>query len=163
MQQRIGRGAFSSVHKAHCITTGTDVAIKIMDLEGINSSIEDVMQEVFTMRLSSHPNVLACYCSFVDGDKLWLVTQLMDKGSCLRVMHLAKSHGMGDGESAYRNSPQVDCVLITQHMYTGMDEAWVAYIIGQTLHGLKYLHDHGQIHRDIKAGNILVDTAGNVR
>lgn len=91
--------------KAACAARETHVAIKVMDLEGINSSIEDITQEVLTMRLSNHPNVLPLYCSFVSGDELWLVTQLMDKGSCLRVMNLAKNQGFGAGES--RKS--VDC------------------------------------------------------
>jgi serine/threonine-protein kinase OSR1/STK39 len=45
----------------------------------------------------------------------------------------------------------------------GMNEEWLAYILQQTLCGLDYLHEKGHIHRDIKCGNILVDSAGGVR
>lgn len=110
-----------------------------MDLENISTSFEDILQEVQTMRLCDDDNVLRCYCSFVHLDQLWLVTQLMDKGSCLRVMNLSAAMGYGDG----------------------MNEEWLAYILKEALQGLKYLHDSGQIHRDIKSGNILLDSNGN--
>lgn len=93
------------------------------------------------MRSIEDENVLRCYGSFVHKHKLWLITQLMDKGSCLRVMNVAKKLGFGEG----------------------MNEDWLAYILKEALQGLNYIHEHGLIHRDIKSGNILLDSEGNVR
>lgn len=94
------------------------------------------------MKLSDNNNILRCYCSFVESNQLWLVMQLMDLGSCLRVMNISKSR---------------------LHMGEGLNEEWIGYILSEAVHGLNYLHSNGQIHRDIKSGNILIDSQGNVR
>lgn len=138
--EQIGQGAFAKVYKATCLQKQQDVAIKIMDLEKITTSFEDIMAEVQTMKMTNHPNVLKCYCSFVHEDQLWLVMQLMNKGSCLHVMNLLKRRGLGEG----------------------FKEEFCAVILREALQGLQYFHENGQIHRDIKAGNILLDSEGHV-
>ena len=66
--------------------------------------------------------------------------QLMDKGSCLHVMNVLKRKGLGEG----------------------LKEEFCAIILKEALQGLRYFHENGQIHRDIKAGNILLDSSGKV-
>jgi serine/threonine-protein kinase OSR1/STK39 len=50
--------------------------VVVMDLETISTTFEDILQEVQTMRLCDHPNIIRCYVSFVDADKLWLGLQV---------------------------------------------------------------------------------------
>ena len=99
-----------------------------------------LQQEVQIMQLASHPNILACYCSFVAREDLWLVMRFMNKGSCLHVLRCISNRGAG----------------------AGMLEHLVATILRDTLSGLQYFHSTGKIHRDIKAGNILLDDNGSV-
>lgn len=43
------------------------------------------------------------------------------------------------------------------------EEEFIATILMNTLKGLEYLHCNKKIHRDVKAGNILMDTSGNIK
>eukprot|EP00573_Skeletonema_grethae_P003294 CAMPEP_0201691250 /NCGR_PEP_ID=MMETSP0578-20130828/4452_1 /ASSEMBLY_ACC=CAM_ASM_000663 /TAXON_ID=267565 /ORGANISM="Skeletonema grethea, Strain CCMP 1804" /LENGTH=566 /DNA_ID=CAMNT_0048176411 /DNA_START=65 /DNA_END=1765 /DNA_ORIENTATION=+ len=205
---RIGQGAFASVWRArirrrikndgennegaesskkpveiHC-------AIKIMDLEHVNINISDIRLEVQTMRLSSHPNVLVCHTSFVRDTDLWLVTQLMSKGSSLHCLQSARAKLLTNAaaNAAAAETTNIPDGGIPLHpatfSYTTDDavlegglaayssiispeallfEAHITYILYETLLGLKYIHDNGQIHRDVKAGNLLLDGNANVR
>ena len=65
---------------------------------------------------------------------------LKAKGSCLHAMNVAKWLGLGEG----------------------LREPWLAYVLQRALRGLQYFHDQGHIHRDIKAGNILLGARGDV-
>lgn len=119
--------------KARCPSKGpgVNVAIKVMSLENITTSLEEIQAEVKTMKLSRHENVLDLFCCFVVRSSLWLVTPLMDKGSCYYCLRtLRKLHHWSDGQ--------------------GLPEDVIATILKETLQGLDYIHGHGQIHRDVK-------------
>ena len=100
------------------------------------------------MRLSSHQNILACFTSFTQDTNLLLVTQLMDKGSSLQCI-----------QSARLKLQQQQKILRDGTIATF--EEHTTYILYETIMGLKYIHENGQIHRDVKAGNILLDSEAN--
>jgi len=140
IKSQIGQGAFARVFAATCIPKGRECAIKVIELDNLTSSLEDIYQEVRVMSLSKHPNVLRAFACFVVKKSLWLVTPLLRKGSCLRILRVLKRAGLGDG----------------------IPEAHIAVILKATLEGLAYLHSKNKVHRDIKASNLLVDETGNV-
>lgn len=153
---KIGQGAFASVWRASTTVTLPELAgdsddkqqqecaIKILNLDHVDSNLSEIRLEVQAMRLSSHPNVLSCFTAFVQSTDLWLVTQLMRKGSSLHCIQGARRR-------------------LRQENKTIRMEDHILYIMHETLLGLQYIHENGQIHRDIKAGNILLDANGDVR
>lgn len=135
--EEIGRGAYAVVYRAICKPLDQVVAIKCMDLEACNCSLESVSKEAQLMSLIDHPNVMKAYCSFNVDHFLWVVMPYMDGGSCLHIMKVSYPDGL--------------------------EESVIATILKETLKGLDYLHQQQQIHRDVKAGNILVDANGAVK
>ena len=140
--EKIGEGAFAKVYRGTCELNGEKktIAVKVIDLEKVTCGIDDIRTEVTTMKQCVHPNVLACHACFTVDEQLWLIMPYMDHGSCLHILRRMKRLGHQEGLPA----------------------DWVRYILSEALKGVKYLHDQGLIHRDIKAGNILVDSSGRV-
>ncbi|CAG8521280.1 14813_t:CDS:2, partial [Acaulospora colombiana] len=133
----IGYGASAIVYGAIYRPLNKTVAVKMIDLDYFErDQIDEVRRETQLMSLSKHPNILRVYCSFVNESKLFIVTPYMSAGSCSDIM-----------KTAYPD---------------GFEETVIATILKQALQGLDYLHKHGQIHRDVKAGNLLVDEDGTV-
>ncbi|XP_047049700.1 serine/threonine-protein kinase BLUS1-like [Lolium rigidum] len=135
---KIGSGVSAVVYKAACLPLGSaPVAIKAIDLERSRANLEDVWREAKAMALLSHANVLRAHCSFTVGSHLWVVMPFMAAGS----LHSILAHGFPDG----------------------LPEPCIAVVLKETLRALCYLHEQGRIHRDIKAGNVLVDSDGSVK
>jgi len=182
---KVGRGAFATVWRAECYAPSqSDIvqvqpsqqlqqkededqqkkkkrfcAIKVLDLEHVDTNFCDIRLEVQTMRLSSHPNIVSIYTSFIQGSNLWLVMQLMNKGSSLHCLQSARMI-----YHKYNNHQRLSSSEQVQQQQTKIRmEPHITYILHETILGLKYIHDNGQIHRDVKAGNILLDAQGNVR
>mmetsp|Transcript_2471 Transcript_2471/g.6654 ORF Transcript_2471/g.6654 Transcript_2471/m.6654 type:complete len:351 (-) Transcript_2471:65-1117(-) len=133
---RIGHGAFATVHKAKVkagTKEGTEVAVKIIELEEFaDSSLEEIRRELQMMRMCRHENVIAYHVAFPAKRQMWLVMPLLAGGSCANVMRARQSTGGFE------------------------DEGIIAYILRETAKAIKYFHDNMQIHRDLKAGNILL-------
>ncbi|KAJ6301986.1 hypothetical protein OIU77_016153 [Salix suchowensis] len=137
LYEEIGEGVSATVYRALCIPFNQIVAIKVLDLEKCNNDLDGIRREVQTMSLIDHPNVLRAHCSFTAGHSLWVVMPYMAGGSCLHIM-----------KSAF---PE------------GFEEPVIATLLRETLKALVYIHEHGHIHRDVKAGNILIDSDGTVK
>ncbi|KAH7435045.1 hypothetical protein KP509_06G046700 [Ceratopteris richardii] len=137
LMEEVGQGASAVVYKAKCIPFNEIVAVKVLDMDRCNNSLDDIRREAQTMSLINHPNVLNAHCSFVVDHDLWVVMPYMEGGSCLHIM-----------KSAYPD---------------GFEEPIIATVLRESLKALDYLHHHGHIHRDVKAGNILINAHGAIK
>ncbi|KAK4397991.1 Serine/threonine-protein kinase fray2 [Sesamum angolense] len=157
--EEVGFGASATVYRAIYLPSNEEVAVKCLDLDRCGSnlfeahgsdcseyiaeveeefgSVDDIRREAQTMTLIDHPNIIKAYCSFVVDCNLWVVMPFMAEGSCLHLMMIAYPEGF--------------------------EESAIGSILKETLKALEYLHRHGHIHRDVKAGNILMDSNGEVK
>ncbi|KAL0248950.1 hypothetical protein GEMRC1_004184 [Eukaryota sp. GEM-RC1] len=135
IQQQIGAGASATVYRALCESLNIEVAIKVVDLDSASSSMDEIRKELQVMSSCNHSNIVTYYVSFVHQQSLWLVMPLL-LGSLRDIMKAVNP--------------------------SGLDEISIATILREVLKSLDYLHKNGQIHRDIKAGNILLDERGSV-
>ncbi|XP_055830508.1 serine/threonine-protein kinase BLUS1 [Solanum dulcamara] len=134
----IGRGVSAIVYKAICLPMNSSVvAIKAIDLDQSRADLDNIRREAKTMSLLSHPNILKAHCSFTVDRCLWVIMPFMSAGSLQSI--------------------------ISSSFPDGLSEPCIAIVLKETLNALSYLHNQGHLHRDIKAGNILIDSDGTIK
>jgi serine/threonine protein kinase/formylglycine-generating enzyme required for sulfatase activity len=135
--EKIGAGGMGQVYKAFHSGTQRIVAIKVILGKG---KIEPEVVKRFEREVKAaaklvHSNIITVF----DADQA--------DGRIFMVMEYIKGDDLGE--------------LLRKKGQLSFSEV-VDYIL-QAAKGLKYAHDQGVIHRDIKPGNILVDSRGNVK
>ena len=129
--QKVGQGNYGSVYKVQNNKTGEILAAKICKIESNNT--ESFYKEINMLKQCDSPYILKYYSSYIKNNTIWIVLEFCDGGSLLDIMR------------------------ITNIFY---NEKEIASIIKMVLKGLQFLHAQRKIHRDIKAGNILLNDEG---
>lgn len=133
----LGRGGMGVVHKALDPALGRVVAIKELApaLADDPALVERFLREARSMAALSDPHIVGIH--FIG----------QENGRPFFVMEFVEGEALGNMLRRLGKLPVADTLKI----------------LHQTAQGLATAHDRGVIHRDIKPGNILVDTRGRVR
>uniref|UniRef100_A0A8D0ABQ7 non-specific serine/threonine protein kinase n=1 Tax=Sander lucioperca TaxID=283035 RepID=A0A8D0ABQ7_SANLU len=135
--REIGHGSFGAVYFARDVRNNEVVAIKKMSYSGkqTNEKWQDIIKEVKFLQKLRHPNTIEYRGCYLKEHTAWLVMEYC-LGSASDLLEVHKKP---------------------------LQEIEIAAITHGALQGLAYLHSHNMIHRDVKAGNILLTEPGQVK
>uniref|UniRef100_A0AAY4CEM6 non-specific serine/threonine protein kinase n=1 Tax=Denticeps clupeoides TaxID=299321 RepID=A0AAY4CEM6_9TELE len=107
----------------------------VRDVGGRGLKWQDIIKEVKFLQKLRHPNTIEYRGCYLREHTAWLVMEYC-LGSASDLLEVHKKP---------------------------LQEVEIAAIIHGALQGLAYLHSHNMIHRDVKAGNILLTEPGQVK
>ena len=115
---------------------GKIYAVKEINIERLSKRVKDVSQKLTTeielLSNLNHKNIVKYYGVFLEDNNLNIIFEYCIGGSLSSLLNIFKN----------------------------FNENIIRKYTKQILDGLKYLHDKGIIHRDIKCANILVNRDG---
>ncbi|KAK3573525.1 hypothetical protein QTP86_026051 [Hemibagrus guttatus] len=145
----LGDGAFGKVYKFgygpflfqhDCTPVHKARSIKTwmseFGVEELGGKLEDYMVEIDILASCDHPNIVKLLDAFYFESKLWILIEFCAGGA-------------------------VDAVML--ELERPLTEPQIRVVCKQSLDALTYLHENKIIHRDLKAGNILVSSDGDVK
>ena len=131
MGEKLGEGSYGSVWLAEHRESGNEVAIKRI---GINNDLEELTMEIKFISECRSPYIVMYYGCYLMETEIWIVMEYCSAGSVSDLMKT--TNGRIDNE----NQISVLCRFV--------------------LLGLKFLHERHKLHRDVKCGNVMLNSHG---
>ena len=132
----LGAGGMGDVYRAHDERLRRDVAVKLMSEEGSGDAarMRQMQQEARAASQLSHPNILAVFDVGTHGERMYVVTELLEGESLREVVRR--------GPVPWRRA---------------------LGLAVQLAEGLAVAHERGIIHRDIKPDNVFLTGDGRIK
>ncbi|XP_051831715.1 serine/threonine-protein kinase 10-like [Antechinus flavipes] len=131
----LGDGAFGKVFKAQNKETGVLAAAKLIEVQS-EEELEDYIMEIDILASCDHPHIVQLLDALYWEGKLWILIEFCPGGA-------------------------VDAIIL--ELEKGLTEVQIQVVCKQMLQALEYLHGSRIIHRDLKAGNVLLSSEGYVK
>ncbi|KAL8576294.1 hypothetical protein ACOMHN_006217 [Nucella lapillus] len=131
----LGEGAFGAVYKAQNKQTQALAALKRVEIRD-DTDLEDFSVEINILAECVHSNIVGLHEAFFFDGKLWMFIEFCGGGA-------------------------LDSIMV--ELEKPLTEAQICYVCHEICVALDYLHRHNVIHRDIKAGNVLLNMEGDVK
>ncbi|XP_028929188.1 serine/threonine-protein kinase 10-like isoform X2 [Ornithorhynchus anatinus] len=131
----LGDGAFGKVFKAQHKETGVLAAAKVIQTQN-EEELEDYVVEIDILASCEHPHIVQLLEALYWEGELWILIEFCPGGA-------------------------VDAIML--ELEKGLTEPQIRVVCKQLLRALAYLHSSKVIHRDLKAGNVLLSAAGDVK
>ncbi|XP_052200446.1 CBL-interacting serine/threonine-protein kinase 21 [Diospyros lotus] len=137
LSRTLGEGNFAKVKLAVNTENGQYVAIKIIDKHMVmeNDLMSQVKQEIRTMKLLRHPNIVRIHEVIGTRTKIYMIMEYISGGQLSDKMSYVKR----------------------------FDEREARKYFQQLVDAVDYCHCMGVYHRDLKPENLLLDNKGNVK
>ncbi|HEY9777918.1 MAG TPA: serine/threonine-protein kinase [Planktothrix sp.] len=136
LDERIGKGGMSVVYKAHHISIGKTVAVKLLlpHLVEEMKSQQRFAREAKAASSLNHPNVMTVQdYGMTDEGEAYIIMDYLEGRSLADIVQLKGRIG-----------PEQACDVFYQ-----------------TALGLDHAHSRGVVHRDLKPSNLMIVTEGN--
>ncbi|KAI7795875.1 serine/threonine-protein kinase 10 [Triplophysa rosa] len=131
----LGDGAFGKVYKARNKETGVLAAAKVIETKS-EEELDDYVVEIDILASCNHPYIVKLLDAFFYDNKLSIMIEFCAGGA-------------------------VDATML--ELDRPLEEAQIQVVCKQMLEALQYLHSMKIIHRDLKAGNILLMLDGDIK
>uniref|UniRef100_A0A8C6MER7 non-specific serine/threonine protein kinase n=1 Tax=Nothobranchius furzeri TaxID=105023 RepID=A0A8C6MER7_NOTFU len=131
----LGDGAFGKVYKARNKETDVLAAAKVIETK-CEEELQDYIVEIDILAKCDHRYIVKLYNAYYYDNKLWIMIEFCPGGA-------------------------MDANML--ELDRGLTEPQIKVVCRQMLEALEYLHSLKIIHRDLKAGNILLMLNGDIK
>ena len=134
----IGQGAFGKVNLGLNVLTGRVVAIKSFNKKNLGKNGENmrkILYETSLMKKLNHPNITKILEVFEDQEYILISMEYINGGNLFSFVKKRRK----------------------------LSEKIAKFLFKQIILGIKHIHSHNIVHRDIKLENILIDFNNNIK